>query len=501
MAGRNESTPLPNLPGYTFGEKLGAGSYGTVYKARLTPIVQTRPSSAISTRPIFYAIKCISRKALTKTTPDILINEIKLLKHIKHDNIVEMYDFSWDENYIYIVMEYCAGGDMSMFIRSRQQLSEARARPFVQQIARVLKFLYEKKLSHMDLKPENILLTSIDKPILKIADFGVAQYIGRRGSTSIRGTLLYMAPEILSSLPYDNRVDLWSVGVILYECLFGRPPFVCSSVDELIGEIKSNIPIDIPNDTRISSECRDLLEGLLQRDPNKRISFKDFFRHPFIFIDLSSQISRADEFLHKSINYEQSGNFKKALDYRVRALDEYVAIIKVDDDDNRRHQLRSKVKQGLVAAEALKRRMRETHSNSASTVPTTTTTAAAAPPENFDLNHNKELSDAYQHCLNGNQLMGVLRYGQACEEYQIGLSVMLRARRTETDPMKSKILHDVISFYLSKAELCKNKNEAQQLDINMAKIQEDSVLDNTMLDESNVNTEKKSTSQQNCCLQ
>ncbi|CAF4299582.1 unnamed protein product, partial [Adineta steineri] len=68
----------------------------------------------------------------------------------------------------------------------------------------------------MDLKPENILLTSIDKPILKIADFGVAQYIGRRGSTSIRGTLLYMAPEILSSLPYDNRVDLWSVGVILY---------------------------------------------------------------------------------------------------------------------------------------------------------------------------------------------------------------------------------------------------------------------------------------------
>ncbi|CAF4413928.1 unnamed protein product, partial [Adineta steineri] len=88
-------------------------------------IAQTRPSSAISTRPIFCAIKCISRKALTKTTPDILINEIKLLKHIKHDNIVEMYDFSWDENYIYIVMEYCAGGDMSMFIRSRQQLSEA----------------------------------------------------------------------------------------------------------------------------------------------------------------------------------------------------------------------------------------------------------------------------------------------------------------------------------------------------------------------------------------
>ena len=142
---------------------------------------------------------------------------------------------------------------MSMFIRSRQQLSEARARPFVQQIgktlvaivirsssidpfeARVLKFLHDRKISHMDLKPENLLLTSVDRPTLKVAgrtvshsrvclshstarleDFGVAQHIDKRGSRSIRGTLLYMAPEILSSHPYDNRVDLWSVGIILY---------------------------------------------------------------------------------------------------------------------------------------------------------------------------------------------------------------------------------------------------------------------------------------------
>jgi serine/threonine protein kinase len=352
----------------------------------------------------------------------------------------------------------------------------------------------------MDLKPENILLTSIHRPTLKVADFGVAQHIGRQGSRSIRGTLLYMAPEILSSRPYDNRVDLWSIGIILYECLFGRPPFIFSSVDELIEEIKSNIPIEIPNDARISSDCRDLLEGLLQRDPNRRISFRDFFQHPFIVNNLSSQIIRADDLFQKSINYEQSGDFKKALDYRVRALDEYVAIIKVDVDEERRRMLRTKVKQGVAASETLKKRMRESPPRTRS-VPTT---VSPSPSENFDLKNDKELSDAYQHCLNGNQLMNVARFGQACEEYQIGLTVMLRAAKTETDPGKSKILHNVISFYLNKAEICKSKNEAQQLDNDMAKIREDSALDNTMIDESNLNSDKKqqsSSSQQNCCLQ
>ena len=118
-----------------------------------------RPSSAtynrsrpLSASHMFYAIKCINRKTLTKTTGDLLINEIKLLKEIKHENIVEMYDFQvvkyycnvkfyyfscqWDENYIYIVMEYCAGGDLSTLIRSRQRLPEARAQPFVKQIGK-----------------------------------------------------------------------------------------------------------------------------------------------------------------------------------------------------------------------------------------------------------------------------------------------------------------------------------------------------------------------------
>ncbi|CAF1446149.1 unnamed protein product [Rotaria sordida] len=344
----------------------------------------------------------------------------------------------------------------------------------------------------------NDLTSYLGEKLHMFIDFDVAQHIGKRGSRSIRGTLLYMAPEILSSHPYDNRVDLWSMGIILYECLFGRSPFVFSSADELVEEIKSNIPIEIPNDTRISSECRNLLEGLLQRDPNRRISFQDFFRHPFIFIDLSFQIIRADDLFQRSITYEQRGDIKKALDYRVRALDEYVAIIKVDEDHDRKRMLRMKVKEGLAAAEILKKRISQMNLNSASA-----STTVSSSTENLDLKNNKELFQAYQHCLNGNQLMNIARFSQACEEYQIGLTVMLRAARTETDPVKSKILHDVISFYLNKAEICKDKNEAQQLDIDIEKIKENTALDNTMLNESNFITERqqRASSHQNCCLQ
>ncbi|UJR36282.1 hypothetical protein I4U23_029012 [Adineta vaga] len=519
MTNRQESQPIPNLPDYAFGERIGAGTYGTVYKARLISNILSRPSSAACNRPssarptsalsTFYAIKCISRKSLTKTTEDLLINEIKLLKGIKHENIVEMYDFQWDENYIYIIMEYCSGGDMSMFIRTRQLLSEARVRPFVKQIAKVLKFLYEKNISHMDLKPENILLTSADKSILKVADFGVAQHIGKDGSRSIRGTLMYMAPEILSSRPYDNRVDLWSVGVILYECLFGRPLFTFITIHDLIDTIKSDTPIQIPNDARISSECRNLLEGLLQRDPNKRISFADFFRHPFIFNDLSAQIARADEFLQKAINYEQLGDLQKALDYRVRALDEYAAITKVDEDADRKRMLKMKTAQGVKAAEDLKKRIRESASNSGLTPPptTTTTTSLSSSPtimntDPLDLNNDKELFDAYQHCLNGDQLVNAFRFAQACEEYETGLSVMFHVSQMETDPTKKKILRDVITHFLSKAELSKQRNETQRIDLTIEKIKQDAASDNTIHDEI-VNDEKKQQSipQQTCCLQ
>ena len=98
-----------------------------------------------------------------------MLCEIKILKQIKHDYVVHLKDFLWDDNYIYLIMEYCQGGDLSTFIKSRRTIPEKYVRKFIQQIACALKHLHSKGICHMDLKPQNILLTSINNPSLKLA--------------------------------------------------------------------------------------------------------------------------------------------------------------------------------------------------------------------------------------------------------------------------------------------------------------------------------------------
>uniref|UniRef100_F7HTG4 non-specific serine/threonine protein kinase n=1 Tax=Macaca mulatta TaxID=9544 RepID=F7HTG4_MACMU len=114
-------------------------------------------------------------------------------------------------------MEFCAGGDLSRFIHTRRILPEKVARVFMQQLASALQFLHERSISHLDLKPQNILLSSLEKPHLKLADFGFAQHMSPWDEKHVlRGSPLYMAPEMVCQRQYDARVDLWSVGVILY---------------------------------------------------------------------------------------------------------------------------------------------------------------------------------------------------------------------------------------------------------------------------------------------
>ena len=114
------------------------------------------------------AIKVVDKKTLNRASTENLLTEIEILKTMKHDHIVELRDFVWDEHYIYLVMEYCSGGDLSKFIKKKKVLPEFVAKYCLQQIASALQFLRENNVSHLDLKPQNILLSSKTSPVLKV---------------------------------------------------------------------------------------------------------------------------------------------------------------------------------------------------------------------------------------------------------------------------------------------------------------------------------------------
>ena len=139
---------MMSLKEYNFSDKLGSGTYGAVYKA-------SRKSGA---REV-VAVKCMQKSNLTKVETDSIVAEISILKKLKHDFIVEMKSFHWDSNYIYIVMEYCGGGDLSKYIKKHRKLPAKICQRFLQQLGSALRFLRSENISHMDLKPQNILIT------------------------------------------------------------------------------------------------------------------------------------------------------------------------------------------------------------------------------------------------------------------------------------------------------------------------------------------------------
>ncbi|XP_015221799.2 serine/threonine-protein kinase ULK1 isoform X2 [Lepisosteus oculatus] len=235
------------------------------------------------------AVKCINKKNLAKSQT-LLGKEIKILKELKHENIVALHDFQEMASCVYLVMEYCNGGDLADYLHSKGTLSEDTIRLFLQQIAGAMKVLKAKGIIHRDLKPQNILLSHTggrksnpNNTRIKIADFGFARYLQNNTmAATLCGSPMYMAPEVIMSQTYDAKADLWSIGTIVYQCLTGKAPFQASSPQDLrlfYEKNKSLVP-NIPRET--SAHLRQLLLGLLQRSPRDRMSFDEFFQHPFL---------------------------------------------------------------------------------------------------------------------------------------------------------------------------------------------------------------------------
>ena len=248
---------------------------------------------------------------------------------MKHPHIVGLHDYHQTSTHFHLVMDYCSMGDLSYFIRKRNQLSkthpviasllarypspvgshglnEVLVVHFLKQLASALQFLRDKSLVHRDIKPQNLLLCPPvhskeefieenyvglwELPILKIADFGFARFLP---STSMAETLcgspLYMAPEILRYEKYNAKADLWSVGAVLYEMTVGKPPFKAGNHIELLKNIeKANDKIKFPTAAQVPESLKRLIRSLLKYNPTERISFSEFFNDELIVNELES---------------------------------------------------------------------------------------------------------------------------------------------------------------------------------------------------------------------
>ena len=258
---------------YIIGNKIGSGSYGTVYEA---------------TNIIFkskVAMKMIIKHENMKSV--LIRNEIDILKKLSHPNIVRIYEFYESTNCFYLINEHCDQGELYNYI-NKSTLNEQQLSVIFYQVFSGLCYLHENKILHRDIKPENILISKKEKDLdtneeyfwIKIIDFGTAK-IFQTGEKEKRivGSAYYIAPEVLDQ-NYNEKCDTWSVGVILYMFLVGRAPFDGYSNEDIINSIRTkNYDENNPKLLQRSAEVRDLINNLLNKNTEKRFSAKEALNH------------------------------------------------------------------------------------------------------------------------------------------------------------------------------------------------------------------------------
>jgi tRNA A-37 threonylcarbamoyl transferase component Bud32 len=260
---------------YKLGKDLGSGKFGMVKKGanKLTEKV--------------YAIKSIKKNLLNTKEYEMVKTEIEIMKFCRHKNIVNFYDSFEDIEYIHLILEYLSGGNLSSYLyKQTVLLSEERIKELIFQIGSVINYLHYFGIIHRDLKPENTMMTDIGNTAqIKIIDFGLSKILGvNENSKEAYGTLSFAAPEVLSKIDYNKKIDIWSIGIILYFLICGYLPFNDNDNDfsKIADSIKSgNIKYDKKIWMKISPQCLELVQKCLERNVNKRLDINEFLKHPW----------------------------------------------------------------------------------------------------------------------------------------------------------------------------------------------------------------------------
>lgn len=284
---------------YKLEKKLGSGSYGEVYYT-------TKKNS----NQIFATKKVDKKRAMAPLQKSYFLNEIDILKSTDHENIIKLFEIKNSENNFYMIMEYCNGGSLlenynSYYLKHYSPMPEIYVQHILRQIACGLFYLHKCDIIHRDLKLENILLhyeTEEDKKDfnvlnakIKIIDFGFAKYLtASHIARSVCGSPLNMDPIILEALAFDKpeeqvnyneKADIWSLGIIVYHLLIGRTPYTGSSYKDLYAKVDKGT-YNIPKALKLSKQAISLINGLLQFELKDRISIDQLIYDEFLIKDV-----------------------------------------------------------------------------------------------------------------------------------------------------------------------------------------------------------------------
>ncbi|CZR61564.1 probable protein kinase Eg22 [Phialocephala subalpina] len=266
--------PIPpkkfHLGMFEIGRPLGKGKFGRVYLAR------ERKSGFVCALKVLHKNEIMQGRVEKQGKLVTVQREIEIQSNLRHPNILQLYGHFHDSKRIFLILEYAGKGELYKHLQRETRFPEWKAAQYIAQMAAALQFLHKKHVIHRDIKPENILLGIHGE--LKIADFGWSVHAPSDRRKTQCGTLDYLPPEIVNYTSYNNKVDLWSLGVLMYEFLVGEAPFE----DSQVLTYKRIVRCEMTVPSYVSPEAKDLIKSLLVVDPEKRLPLDQVQKHPWI---------------------------------------------------------------------------------------------------------------------------------------------------------------------------------------------------------------------------
>ncbi|CDW74871.1 protein kinase domain containing protein [Stylonychia lemnae] len=302
---------------YKIGKALGLGKIRILFsQSKLGSFGEVRKCISKLTGTM-RAVKILNKATLQIKDQKRFLYEIELLRELDHPNIVKVFEYFNDTDKIYIVTELCTGGELyeEMNKRRGKGFSEEEGGIIIQQLLSAVNYCHLNNIVHRDIKPENILIDSKKGDQIKLIDFGTAQkFTTGKSMTQTFGTAYYIAPEVLTS-SYDQKCDVWSIGVIMYMLLSGKPPFDGVDDKQIIKKVKKGeIHVNTIEWKKKSRDAIDLLKKMLTKEAQKRVSCQEALDHPWIrklgkaFVD-KSEITAA---LNNLRNFKIVGKLQQA---------------------------------------------------------------------------------------------------------------------------------------------------------------------------------------------